>query len=343
MADEFSGAVKAAILISLLGEEAAANVLQQLDKTEVRRITTEIARLEMIDPSRYEAVLEEFHGMISRARGLERAGPPLARKLLAKACPDEADSILSEIAPRRPTDSEEDGPPVPPPELHGEVLKAPARRLAMLLREEPPQTVALVLALLAPRKAARILAMMERELQIEVTHRMASITEIRREVVEQVGSALTQRLHEVCEEPMVPLNGIQNAADTLTGLGRSSGQEIVEALGDSFPELSQQLRDLLFTFDTLRGLSDRDAREVLKQVDRATLAMALKGADPELQVLFTRNMSERAAQMLQEEMDFLSAPKLSEIDHAQREMIELVLRLEKEGSVSLEEPAVVSG
>ncbi|RMG43593.1 MAG: flagellar motor switch protein FliG [Acidobacteria bacterium] len=342
MPEELSGATKAAIVLSLIGEEAAAKVLEHLDKKEVRRVTMEIAGIEMIDATRYESVLEEFRQMLEQSRGLELAGPPLARRLLAKACPDDADRIMGEIAPRRRVD-DEDGPPPPPPELPEVVVRAPVRRLAMLLADEPPQTVALVLALLPPRKAARLLAMMNREQRIEVTRRMASMNEVRSEVVARVGEVLSQRLDELCDEPLVPLDGIQTAADRLTNLGRANGQEIVEALSEGFPELATQLRDILFTFDMLRGLGDRDAQEVLKQVDRSTLALALKGADPELHAIFFRNMSERAGQMLKEEMEFLGAPKLADIEKAQRTIIDLVLKLEKEGTISLEEQAVVAG
>jgi len=343
MNEELSGAKKAAILMTLIGEDAAAGVLSKLEPIEVRQITMEIAGIEMIDPSRYEMVLSEFHGLVSQARGLERAGPGLARKLLAKAHPDQADMILDEIAPRQIRDQDDEAGDVAPPELPETLVGASSRRLATLLQDEQPQTVALVLSLLPPRKSARLLAVMDQEVQIEITRRMASISEIRPDVVDQVGATLERRLVALCEEPIVPLNGVQIAADALTNLGRSTGQEIVDSLGESFPELSAELRDLLFTFDMLRDLDDRGTQELLKQIDRSRLALALKGADPMLEHMFMQNMSERAAQMLREEMEFLGAPKLAEIEAAQREIIELVLKLEKEGAITLEEQAVAAG
>jgi flagellar motor switch protein FliG len=342
MSEALNGTQKAAILMTLIGEEAATNVLKQLETTEVRRITMEIAGFDMIEPSRYEAVLAEFHDMIRDARGLERAGATLARRLLSKARPEEADRIISEIAPRRKRD-EDDEDSGPPPVLPDELVSASSRRLSMLLRDEPPQTVALVLSLIPPRKAARLLAGMEGERRIEVTHRMAAIKEIRPNVVERIGTTLLSQLREIAEDPLVPMDGVRTTADALTNLSRSTGQEIVEALEDGHPELSKQLRELLFTFDMLRGLDDRDTQEMLKQVDRAQLALALKGADPDLQMMFFRNMSERASQMLREEMEFLAAPKVSDVEQAQKAIVELALRLEKEGSISLAEQAVAAG
>ena len=335
-----TGVQKAALLVTLIGEEAATKLLACLEEEEVRRIAAEIARIKMVDPSEHEPILEEFTRMVNEARGLELAGLPLAKRLVGQARPHDADRILQQIEPRRIPDPDEVQPDVEPPELPETILATPSRRLAMLLHDEPPQTVALVLAHLPPRKAARIMAAMEPDRRIEVTRRMASIREVREEVVREIGRVLEERLATICDEPIIPFDGIQSAADALTSLGRATGQEIVEALQDDYPELAQQLRDMLFTFDMLIGLGDRDCQEVLKQVDRATLALALSGAAPEIRDLFFRNMSERAAQMLKEEMEFLGSPKVSEIEQAQRSIIELVLRLEKEGAISLEDQAV---
>ncbi|HHN75126.1 MAG TPA: flagellar motor switch protein FliG [Acidobacteria bacterium] len=340
MADELTGAQKAAIVLTLLGEEAGAEVLKHLQDEEVRAITMEIAQIKMIDPSRHEQVLGEFHDLIRGSRGLELAGPHLAKKMLALARPDVADKLLHELEPRRVRDADEDGPIAPPPELPDIVLEAPSRRLAMLLSEEPPQTVALIMALLPPRKAARVMKTMETERRLEVTRRMAAIQEVQPEVVKRIGRVLEESLKAICEEPLVPLDGVQAASDTLQGLGRAVGQEIVDELSEDYPELGKQLRDMLFTFDMIGLLNDRDTQEVLKQVDRSTLALALKAAEPDLQIQFYKNMSERASQMLKEEMEFLGAPKVSEIELAQRQIIELVLKLEKEGAISIEEQAV---
>ncbi|MEN6524909.1 MAG: flagellar motor switch protein FliG [Candidatus Polarisedimenticolia bacterium] len=332
-----AGVQKAAILMTLIGEEGAAAVLNELEGDEVKAITAEIAKIKMIDPSQHASVLVEFQDMIQDARALELAGAPLARRLLSRVRPGEdAEKIMKQLEPRR--NREEDGADLPLPELPESLVSAPARRLSMLLQDEPAQTVALVLAHLPPRRAAQVMNAMDPERRIEVTRRMASIKEVRPEVVTRVGAVLEGRLAAICDEPLIPMNGVQTAADTLQSLGRAAGGEIVDALAESCPELSQQLRDMLFTFDMLLALKDRDAQEVLKMVDRGTLALALKGADPELQELFFRNMSERAASMLKEEMEFLGAPRLADVEAAQRSIIDMVLRLEKEGAITLEEP-----
>lgn len=333
-----TGVQKAAILVTLIGEEAAATLLNQLEADEVKQITAEIAKIKMIDPSQHGPVLIEFQDLVRDARALELAGAPLARRLLSRVRPGEdAEKIMKQLEPRR-RDSDE-GSDLPPPELPEGLVTAPPRRLAMLLQDEPAQTVALVLAHLPARRASQVMGMMDPERRIEVTRRMAAIREVRPEVVTRVGAVLEGRLAAICDEPLIPINGIQTAVDTLSSLGRAAGQEIVDALAETHPELSQQMRDMLFTFDMLLGLKDRDAQEVLKVIDRSTLALGLKGADPELQELFFRNMSERAATMLKEEMEFLGAPRLSDIEGAQRSIIDMVLRLEKEGAITLEEKA----
>ncbi len=340
MAEEMSGTTRAAIVLTMLGEDAAAGVLRNLQDDEVRAITMEIARIKMVDPTEHEEILEEFYELIQDSRGLELAGPPLAKRLLALAHPEKADRLINALEPRRVRDEDEEGPVTPPPELPDLVLSSPAKRIAMLLGEEPPQTVALVLALLPPKKSGRIMAMMDTERRLDVTRRMASISEIQPDVVTRVGAVLEESLKALSEEPLVPLDGVQAASDTLQGLGRAVGQEIVDELGEEHPELAKQLRDMLFTFEMLKSLGDRDVQEVLKQVDRGALSLALKAADPEMQILFFRNMSDRASQMLKEEMEFLGTPKVAEIEAAQRMIIDLVLKLEKEGAITIEDQAV---
>jgi flagellar motor switch protein FliG len=343
MDGEMTGARKAAILVTMLGEEAATAVLKNLEDQEVRAITMEISRLETVDFDQHREVLQEFLEMVESSRGVELAGPTLARRLLQLARPDNVDKLIDDLEPRTVWDEDEYGPKVPPPQLPEVIVNASSKRLAMLLSEEPPQTIALVLTLLPPRKAARIMGLLAAEVRLDVTRRMASITEIQPEVVNRVGAVLEESLQELTEEPVVPMDGIQRATDALQNLGRSNGAEIIDELAESHPELAEQLRNLLFTFDMLSLLQDRDVQEVLKQIDRSTLAMALKGADPDLQMQFYRNMSERASEMLQEEMEFLGAPRVAEIENAQRQILDLVLKLEKEGVITIEEEAGVAG
>jgi len=331
-----SGKEKAAIVVAMIGEEAAGKVLEHLEPEEIRLLALEVARLPTIDPSRQAPVLGEFVEMVTSARGLERAGPRLARRLLGRVLPGEVDRLIRDPDPPSLQDDEERAAL---PQLPARLLAASTRQLALLLGEEAPQTTALLLAHLPPRKAARVLLAMEPERRLEVTRRMASIREVRPAVVARVAEALEARLSADDEQPSVPVDGVQAAAGALTKMGRAAGKEIVEAMADDFPELSRQLRELLFTFDMLHSLSDRDCQEVLRQVDRNTLAVALKGGDPALLDLFTRNMSERAGQMLVEEIDLVGAPRLAEIERAQRTIVDLVLALEAEGTIALEEPA----
>jgi flagellar motor switch protein FliG len=337
-----SGTQKAAILMALIGEEAAGSVLRHLEPEEIRQVTLEIAKIRMIDPLASAGVLREFAELAAGERGLQPAGPKLARKLLQRAMPGEVDRLVRDPERQRIAGDEDEYDETRLPELPAPLLRASSRRLALLLAGEAPQTAALVLAHLPPRKAARVLLLLPAERRLEATRRMATIREVRPDVVQRVAQVLLDRLADLGEEPLVPVNGVQAAAEALTRMGRPAGREIVEAMAGEFPDLSRQLRELLYTFDILRGLGDRDAQEVLRQVDRTTLALALKGGDPEVTQLFLRNMSERAAQMLAEEMDLAGAPRLAEIEQAQRTIVELVLRLEAEGLVVLEEPAGVA-
>lgn len=337
MTRTLSGPQKAAILVSMIDEEAAAAVVQSLDEDEIRALVAEIARVDVVDPDECDDALAEFEEMIESARGLFRVGAAKARRLVQRLDSSLGEKMSEEVLgdvddTSSPNLSGEGGLPT-------ELARAPSRRLAVLLRAESPQTTALVLSRLHPRKAARVLAALGPRVRADVTRRLAGLHEVRPEVVARIGRALVERLPEIDEEPVVAVDGRAVAVATLRSLGRSAGQEIVGELEDDEPELARALRDELFTFEMLRCLPDRDVPEILKQVDRSTLALALKGADEELCSMFLGAMSERAGQMLREEMDFFLAPRLAEIEQAQRVIIEVALRLENEGTIVIEDEA----
>ncbi len=336
-----TGPQKAAVLLSLIDEESASALLARLDEAEVRAVIAEIARLDRVDPQHHEAIVVEFEEMLRGKRGIETAGPAKVKRLLGRTEAEFARPLLDAIDPAREVEGAE--PRGPAPQLPTTLREAPARQLAALLRDEPAQTAALVLAHLAPQKSARVLATMPGARRVEVTRRMAALAEVRPGVLARVGEVLVARLREIDDDPPTPVDGLERAVNALESLGRASGQEVITALEEEQPDLARELRSRLFRFDMLHALADRDVPEVLKQIDRGTLALALKGADPKLAEKFFNNMSERAGAMLREEMDFFVAPRVAEIEHAQRVIIDLVLRLEKEGGIALDENELAVG
>lgn len=333
---EMSGTQKAATLMSLIDEESAAKVLRHLEEGEMRVVIEHLARLETVDPDDFEGMLEEFENLLQDARGIERVGAEKALRLLRRADVDAAHRLVYELGE---DEHEESLDAARMPGLHASLLEASSSRLVLLLRAEPPQTVALVLSALPERKAARVLGGFSAEKRAEIVRRLATIRGVQPSVLGGVSEILSRRLAELEEDPLVPVDGLESAVRALRGLGRASGAELVDALEEEQPELAHELRERLYTFEILRGLTDRDAPELLKQIDRATLALALKGADLEIRQIFFRNMSERAGKMLEEEMEFFSAPRVVEIENAQRSVVDAALRLEKEGVIFLEDVA----
>ncbi len=325
------GAPKAALLLTLIGEEAAAAVLRQLDADEVAAITGQIARADIVDPDQHAGVLEEFEELARGARGLKRAGVPLVRRLLARVHPGEdVERLVQESEPPPPAPDE-----APAPRLLEGLAAAAPRQLALVLDDEPEQTVALVLAHLPADLAAQVLALLPPARRVEVARRMAALEEVRPDVVERVGTVLERRLASMPGGRAVHVDGVRAATAALAGLGRSAGHDIVEALTEAEPDLSRRLRERLFTFGMLRGLSECEVQELTRVADRGVLALALRGADPERRELLLRSMPRRAAALLREEMDLQGAPRIADIEKAQRQVVEVLLRLEREGAISL--------
>ena len=301
MSGKSPGARQAAIVISLLGEDSAAEILKNLDEFENTAILTEVARLKTISPLEHSATLTEFERMILETRSVEKVGLERAKKLLDRYAPEKSDDMVERIGKYSEAGVEEVTPIASQmPSLPSPVYEATARTLSRALKGEHEQTIAFVLSAISPQKAGRVLEGLPLDVRIEVSRRMAEFETVNPQILAEIGEVLTARIAELSEEGTVAVNGVQAAADCIAALGRSGGREVLEALESESPELVAQLRDLLFSFDMVAHIDDRDLPEVLKQVDRSTLALALKGADPELSKKFFRGMSERAAKMLEE-------------------------------------------
>jgi flagellar motor switch protein FliG len=320
-----SGEQKAAVLVVLLGQEVSGKLFRHLSKRDVARIAREVAELGPIDPSVGQAVLEEYYlGAWNAPR--DQGGPDVARGLLAQA------SIDEEIVDKLIHDTGSPG------DVLGPLLEAPPELLAQALEDEHPQTAALVLLHLPVRRAAQLLAALPEEARARTVLRMATLRQVRGEVLGEVATSLQERLLSARQSAETE-DGITRTATVLERMNRIETKRLLEELEEEYPDQVQLLRDRIYTFESLMLADDRGMQELLRQVDSAKVALALAGLDEALQARFFDNLSERAAGMLREEIEFLGSPNPQDQEVARKEILNLALKIEADGALTFAEPS----
>ena len=320
------GLQKAAILMVLLGEEAASNIYRNLSEADVQRLTQRISELEHVKPEAALSVLEEYHQLILTQSYLAEGGPEYAQKLLVKAFGEEgAKQLLDQVSKAMEMSV-----------VQLESLqKADPQQLAKFLEVEHPQTIALILAHLHARQASALLLRLPEEIRGETVKRLAQLRQFSPEVAQKVSLALHKRLESLGEQSRRAYAGIKGAADLLNQLDANASKSILESIEKEDPKMALGIRNLMFTFEDLLGVPEAGIRELLGQLDKKTLAMSLRGASEELKNLIFKSMSSRAVDMLKEDMEVLGPVRTKDVHQAQHEIVEVARKLEAEGKLVL--------
>ncbi|MBN1593359.1 MAG: flagellar motor switch protein FliG [Candidatus Coatesbacteria bacterium] len=320
-----AGVCKVAKLLVLLGEEPTTKVFKNLEYDEVQDITKEISLASSIDKDEAERLLEEFYNMYMAQEYIAKGGIEYAKKVLSKSMPpDEARRIIDRLTKTLKSTSR-----------FATLRKVDPLQLSKIIQNEHPQTVALIIGHLDPTQAADLLGSLPEELRSDVTLRLAALEEISPDVLSKIASVLDEKIESLSGLQTEEVGGVRMVAEILNRMDRSTGRAVLELVESNNPELAASIRDLMFVFDDILLLDDMGIREILKNVDRKVLTMALKGTTEEMKEKFMRNMSERAQQLLVEEMDYLGPVRLKDVEIAQREMVEIVRGLEEEQVISL--------
>jgi len=320
------GLRKAAILLVLLGEEIASQIFRELPDADVQQLTQEITDLDYVDPQTAVGVLEDYYKLVITQDYLAQGGTDYAEKLLVKAFgPDGARQLLSQVnLAAEMSVSKLDS-----------LQKADPQQLAKFLEGEHPQTIALILAHLDAKQASTLLMRFPEELRAEAVKRLAQLRQFSPEIAEKVSMALHKRLEALGEQHRRAYAGVQGVADLLNRLDPVTSKSILEAIEKDDPKLALGIRNLMFTFEDFLGVPEAAIRELLAQLDKKTLAMALRGASEELKSYFFKAMSSRAVEMLKEDMEVLGPVRAREVNRCQQEAVAVARKLEAEGKISL--------
>ena len=313
---------KAAVLLTTLPEEDAADVLGRLDSKQVELVSIEIAKLRSVSADEQEQVIMQFAqsnpGASGDAGGLDRA-KSLVSKALGKNAAGTLDSIRQSI---------EEVP-------FAFLRNIDSQNILTYVNEEHPQTIALILSHLPPPAGAAILAGLPSERQIQVVQRIAYMGQTSPDIIKEVELGLERRMSSVMSQSFENAGGVSSVAGMLNVSDRATERALLENLGQESPDLVEEIRRLMFVFEDLARFTDKDMQIVLKNVETAQWATALKGSSLELKEKVFKNMSSRAGDMLKEEMGYLGAVKLSVVEQKQQEIVDVVRRLEDSGELEL--------
>jgi flagellar motor switch protein FliG len=321
-AEEMNGLRKAAILLLAIDRESATELLKRLDREQVEDVTREIAALSDIETRTRDRVVEEFYGLALARAYVEEGGLAYAKSLLEKSLPQaDAARVIEQIehqVSKQPFSF---------------LQKAETENLLTFIQDEHPQTIALILAHLPPHKASEILVGLQVAKQIEVVIRIANMEQTNPEVIKEVERGLETRLSGIVSQKFQRVGGVDSVAEMLNLADRATEKAIMEALESEDPDLVEQIRRLMFVFEDILQVDDRGIQKVLKEVDNNELALSLKTASDELRNKIFSNMSERAVQLIKEEMEFMGPVRVSEVEAAQQKVVDIVRRLEDAGEI----------
>ena len=322
LSKSISGREKIAVLMVSLGSEIAPEIYKKLDDATIELITLDIANLRKVTPETKLEVLKEAQEILMAREFMARGGVDYARDVLEKALgPERAQNLLSRITASlqvRPFDF---------------VRHTDATQVLGFIQNEHPQTIALILAYLEPPQAALILSGLAPEMQAEVTKRIANMDRITPEVLREVERVLERKLSSVMGQDFTMAGGIDSVVAIVNSADRTTERNIMEYLEENDPELAEEIKKRLFVFEDIMRLDDRSLQRILRDVDLKELSLALKGATEELKTKFFKNMSKRAAEMLQEDMDFMGPVRVKDVEEAQQKVVNVVRSLEEQGEI----------
>jgi len=322
--DDLAGTQRAAILLMSLGEQDAANVLKQLDARDVQRLGIAMAELKEVSRDQMTSVLDTFIGVVDGKASIASGSPDYVRRVLTQAVgKQKADLLLDRVS------TGQTGQGI-------EALKwMESKAVAQIISGEHPQIAAIVLSHLEPEQSASILPLLSEQMRTDVLMRIATLNEVPQSALTELDQLVEKQANAAPPAALRRIGGARTVANILNAMEREKSGEELGKIEKADSEMHQQIKDLLFVFDNLLDVDDRGIQALLREVSSDTLAIALRGAEPEVQEKILRNMSKRAAEILKDDMEVRGPVKLTDVEAAQKEIVAIAQRLTEEGTISL--------
>lgn len=321
MQRELTNPEKAALALLSLGKDLAAQVMQNLNEDEVKAISRAFLTVSEVDRETQLDTNRDFLRMLKASETMVIDGREFAKSVISSAFgQDKSESLLEYV----------DGTRKQP--INSIVGGVPEKLLYGFVAAEHPQTIAFLMTVMNPDQAAGVLKNMPPEIQTDVLIRISNLSNVKADVVDEVRDVLQTHL---CGDASLDetIGGPKSAADILNFIDRTSEERIITEIEETFPDLAETIRSLMFTFEDIKKIDDKSVQTVLKDVPREQLVLALKTASPELKDLIFRNVSQRAAEMIKEDLEALGPVKLRDVEKSQQGIVDIVRRLEEEGKI----------
>lgn len=310
------------MLLVSLGPDLASQVMRHLSEEEIEQLALEIVNLPQVTAEEQEEVINEFYQIALAREYISTGGITYARDLLERTMgTHRANEILERL-----TSSLQISP-------FDAFRRMDPLQLASLLQQEHPQTIALVMAYLKPQQGAALLCALPEEMQAEVAMRVAVMDRTTPETIREVEAALESKLAGLPTQEFTTVGGVKALVAIINESDRSTEKAILEAMEAQNPDLASEVKKLMFVFEDLLTLDDRALQLVLRSVESKDLAMAIKGASEELRAALYRNMSQRAAEALKEEVELMGAVRVRDVEEAQGRIVTVVRNLEESGQI----------
>ena len=320
--NELDGVEKAAILLLTLEHEAAGALLKELSTDMVEEVTRTLACIGEVPSVLASAVVEEFYALRMAHRYAKEGGLDYATLLLKDSLdPALASKLVNQIqtqVQRTP---------------FAFLQKAESENLLTFIQDEHPQTIALIVSHLPHHKASEILVGLPEQKQIEVVRRVANMEQTNPAVIREVEAGLESRLSNMLMHSMEKDGGVETVAEVLNLCDRATEKAIMEGIEAEDPDMVEQIRRLMFVFEDIINVDGKGIQAVLKEVDNDELTLALKTASEPLKEKIFSNMSQRAAELVQEDMQYMGPVRLSDVEASQQRIVDIVRRLEDAGEI----------
>lgn len=313
---------KAAQIIIALGDDAAAAIYRNLPEEDVEKLTYEITRFESVSPEISDMVVKEFYGLCVAQKVYLEGGINYAKTVLEKAFgPQQGNQLLDRVTKSIHTKAFEF------------IRKADAKNIMNMIMNEHPQTIALILSYAKSEQAAQVISELPKDIRIEVVERIAKMDRTSPEIIKQVENILERKFDSVISVELMEVGGIDYIAEVMNSVDRSAEKYIFDELSRKDPKLTDEIRKRMFVFEDIIVLDSYSIQRFIREVETKDMAVALKGSNKDVSTVIFANMSQRMADTVRSEMEYLHNLRVRDVEEAQQKIVAIIRRLEEEGEI----------